>query len=315
MSEYSICLDIGGTKVLGAVFNEKKEIVFRLKKKIKGSDKPENVEELIASVVQELLEKGDINLKSVRAIAAGAPGVVDADSGIILFSPNLPWRNYKIAEQMKKRFDRPFYIGNDVNVGVLGEWHYGVAKGYSNIVGLFPGTGVGGGLILDNHLYTGNEHKAAELGHISLNTDGPVCGCGQRGCLEIYSSKVGMTDYIRQQISRGRKTMMQEYVSDGVFKSKKMKEAYFAGDEVMQEAVRRAGHYLAVGCGTFINIFSPEMIVFGGGIIEAMGDVFLELILNEVDAYSMPSIREKVAIEKAALGDDSVLFGALSMIK
>ena len=314
MAKYSICLDIGGTKVLGAVFNEKNEIIFRLKKKVKSRDKLENIESLIVSVVQELLEEGGIELKSVKAIAAGAPGVVDADHGVILFSPNLPWRNYKIAEQMEERFGRPFYIGNDVNVGVLGEWYYGAAKGYTNVVGLFPGTGMGGGLIIDHHLYTGYGHKAAELGHITLNADGPICGCGQRGCLEIYSSKVGMTEYIRQQIVRGRKTMMQEFVADGVFKSKRMKEAYFAGDEVMIEAVKRAGHYLAVGCGTFINVFSPEIIVLGGGIIEAMGDVFLELILQEVDQYSMPSIRDTVKIEKAALGDDSILYGALSMI-
>ena len=313
---YNLCLDIGGTKVLGVIFNSKKEVVYRLKKKTKaGGDSSANVEEVIISVAKELISASGIKKSDIHAIAAGAPGVIDQDKGVVLFSPNLPWKNYNIRKPIEDEFGCPFYIGNDVNVGVLGEYKYGAAKGYKNVVGLFVGTGMGGGLILNGELFTGNKFKAAEYGHMILDPEGPLCNCGQRGCLEAFSSKQGMSSYIRQQVSRGRKSSMAEYVENGVFKSKALKNALAEGDAVATEAVDRACHYLAVASGNLVNTFSPDVVVYGGGVIEAVGDIFMEKILAEVDRYCMPSIRTTVVFKKAALGDDSILYGALSMIK
>lgn len=312
---YNICLDIGGTKVLGAIFDEKENIVYRLKKKTKESgDSSENVEEVIISVVDEMIKESGIKKSQIHAIAAGAPGVINQETGVVLFSPNLPWRNYDIKTPLEKKFGVPFYIGNDVNVGVLGEYKYGAGKGYKNIVGFFVGTGMGGGLILDGKLFTGNEFKAAEYGHMVLNTEGPLCNCGQRGCLEAFSSKKGMSAYIREQASRGRESMLADKIENGVFKSKMLKKSLAAKDAVATEAVDRACHYLAVATGNMINVVSPDVVVYGGGVIEAVGDVFLEKIKAEVDKYCMPSIRTTVDLKNAALGDDSILYGALSMI-
>ncbi len=313
---YNLCLDIGGTKVLGVIFNSKKEVVYRLKKKTKaGGDSSENVEQVIINVAKELINTSGIRKSDIHAIAAGAPGVIDQDKGVVLFSPNLPWKNYNIRKPIEDEFGCPFYIGNDVNVGVLGEYKFGAAKGYKNVVGLFVGTGMGGGLILNGELYTGNKFKAAEYGHMILDPEGPLCNCGQRGCLEAFSSKQGMSSYIRQQVSRGRKTSMAEFVENGVFKSKALKNALSEGDAVACEAVNRACHYLAIASGNLVNTFSPDVVVYGGGVIEAVGDIFIEKILSEVDRYCMPSIRSTVDFKKAALGDDSILYGALSMIK
>lgn len=312
---YYICLDIGGTKVLGAIFNSQKEIIYRLKKKTKSAgDSSQNIEDLIISVVDEMINESKIDRKLIKAIAAGAPGVIDQDEGLVLFSPNLPWRNYNIKKPIESKFGVPFYIGNDVNVGVLGEYKYGAAKGYKNVVGLFVGTGMGGGLILDGKLYTGNQFKGAELGHMVLNEEGPRCNCGQRGCLEAFSSKQGISDYIKQQVARGRETMMAEAVNGSIFKSKALKASLEANDKVATEAVSRACHYLSIATGNLINIFSPEIVIYGGGVVEACGEAFLPLILGEVDKYCMPSIRDTVEIKNAALGDDSILYGALSMI-
>ena len=311
---YNLCLDIGGTKVLGVIFNSKKEIVYRLKKKTKAGGNS-SVEEVIINVAKELINTSGIKKSDIHAIAAGAPGVINQETGVVLFSPNLPWRNYNIRKPIEDEFGCPFYIGNDVNVGVLGEYKFGAAKGYKNVVGLFVGTGMGGGLILNGELYTGNKFKAAEYGHMILDPEGPLCNCGQRGCLEAFSSKQGMSSYIRQQVSRGRKSSMAEHVVDGVFKSKALKNALAEGDDVAREAVNRACHYLAIASGNLVNTFSPDVVVYGGGVIEAVGDIFIEKILGEVDRYCMPSIRETVDFKKAALGDDSILYGALSMIK
>ena len=317
MSEsYNICLDVGGTKVLGAIFNEKKEIVYRLKKKSKEQgDSTQNVEKVIISVVEEMIEESGIKKKDIHAISSSAPGVIDQNTGVVLFTPNLPWRNYDIRSSMEKKFCIPFYIGNDVNLGVLGEYKYGVARGYKNVVGFFVGTGMGGGLILNGELYTGNQFKGAEYGHMILDPEGPLCNCGQRGCLEAFSSKQGMSAYIRQQVSRGRESMMADAVSEGVFRSKALKKALAAKDPVAMEAVDRACHYLAIATGNMINTISPDLVIYGGGIIEAMGDLFLSKILAEVDRYCMTAIRPTVDIKNAALGDDSVIYGALALIE
>ena len=315
-ASYNICLDVGGTKVLGAIFNEKDEIIYRLKKRSKsGGEGSADVEKVIISVVEEMISESGIDRKSLNAIASCAPGVIDQERGIVLFTPNLPWRDYDMAGSMRKKFGVPFFVGNDVNLGVLGEYHFGSGKGYKNIVGFFVGTGMGGGLVLNGSLYTGNQFKAAEYGHMILDPEGPLCNCGQRGCLEAFSSKQGMSAYIRQQVARGRETMMAEAVQEGVFRSKKMKKALEAGDTVAMEAVDRACHWLAVTTGNMINTFSPDLILYGGGIIEAMGDIFLKKILAEVDRYCMPQIRSTVEIKNASLGDDSILYGDLAMIK
>ena len=312
---YTISLDVGGTKVLGAIFNKKEEIVYRLKKKSKGEgDSTQDVEDVIVSVVEEMLKESGIKKNQVRAIVSTGPGVIDQENGIVLFTPNLPWRNYNIRKSMEDKFGIPFYIGNDVNLGVLGEHRYGVAKGYDFVAGFFVGTGMGGGLILNGEMYTGNQFKGAEYGHMILDPEGPLCNCGQRGCLEAFSSKQGMSSYIRQQTSRGRQSMVADAVTDGVFRSKALKKALAAKDPVAVEAVDRACHYLAVATGNIINTFSPQIVIYGGGVIEAAGDYFLEKILSEVDRYCMPSIRSTVELKNASLGDDSVIYGGLALV-
>ena len=311
---FTICLDVGGTKVLGVIFDKKKQIVYRLKKRsTEGGSMSNDVEKVIVDVVMEMLAASGIKKSQVRAVASCAPGVIDQDKGIVLFTPNLPWRNYDMKKSMEEKLGLPFFVGNDVNLGVLGEFKYGVARGYTDVAGLFVGTGMGGGLILDGKLYTGNQFKGAECGHMILDPEGPLCNCGQRGCLEAFSSKQGMSAYIRQQVSRGRESMMADAVTTGVFRSKALKKALAAHDPVAEEAVDRACHYLAIATGNLINIFSPQLIIYGGGVIEAEGDRFLNKILAEVDRYCMPSIRSTVEIKNAALGDDSVVYGALAL--
>ena len=313
--KYNICLDVGGTKVLGAIFNSKDEIIYRLKKRSKGNGASADVEKVIIDVTEEMIRESGIDRADLNAIASCAPGVIDQANGIVLFTPNLPWKDYDIAGAMRKQFGVPFFVGNDVNMGVLGEYHFGVGRGYSNIVGFFVGTGMGGGLVLNGQLYTGHLFKAAEYGHMILDPEGPLCNCGQRGCLEAFSSKQGMSAYIRQQVARGRTSLMADAVAEGVFRSKKLVRALEAGDQVAEEAVDRACHWLAVATGNMINTISPDLVIFGGGVTEALGDLLLKKILAEVDCYCLPQIRSTVELKCAALGDDSILYGGLAMIK
>ena len=314
--KYNICLDIGGTKILGVIFNENREIVYRVKKLTKEfGDSASNVEKMIISVVKEIIKKSGIDKKELNAIAAGAPGVIDQDAGIVLFSPNLPWRDYDIRTPIEKEFGVPFFIGNDVNTGVYGEYKYGVAQGYEYVVGFFVGTGMGCGIVLNGKLYTGNKFKGAEAGHMILDPEGPLCGCGQRGCLEAFSSKKGISAYIREQAAHGRETMMAEHLEAGTFRSKYLRKALKKKDVVSIEAVDRACHWLAVATGNMVNIFSPDIVLFGGGVVEATGDLFCDKVKDEVGRYCLPSIISTCEFKSGALGDDAILWGGLALIE
>ena len=151
-------------------------------------------------------------------------------------------------------------------MGILGEWKYGAGKGRENIVGVFVGTGVGGGVIIDNKLYSGAKNSGTEIGHMIINTEGPYCNCGQRGCLEAYASKIAITREIRTQMQRGRKTILRDLMGDdtSVIKSKMLKKAVEQKDELALEVLDNAVYYIAAGAGSLINIFNPNMIIFGG---------------------------------------------------
>ena len=220
---YYIGLDIGGTKVIGALFDENKNILKSVKKKTKAREGKEVIFGQISRVIEGLIE--GIDKSEIKGIGAGVPGIIDTEKGVVLFSPNIPWENYPLKEEIEKSFGIKTKLGNDVNVGVLGEWKYGAGRGYKNIVGIFVGTGIGGGLVIDGKVYDGKIGAAGEIGHITVDYDGPLCGCGARGCLESLASKTAMQKQIEAQIKRGRKTLLKEILGEGteIIKSEQLK--------------------------------------------------------------------------------------------
>ncbi len=316
MGKKHICLDIGGTKVLGAILDEKDNIIFKVKKKTKADKGLEKIEERIIDVVDELIKESGTDKNDIAAIAAGAPGVINEETGELIYAPNLPWKNYDLKKVIEDKFGRPFYIGNDANLGMLGEWKYGTAAKKENVVGIFVGTGIGGGLIINNKLFTGKRHDAGELGHMILNTEGPYCNCGQRGCFEAYASKVAITREIKTQIQRGRKTVLKDLMDeDSVIKSKALKDAIEAKDSVALEVMDNAIYYLAAGTGNLINIFSPDMVVLGGGVLESLGDYIMPMLKDYVKRFTLPELLKGTEIVRSELGDDAIIYGALAIIK
>ncbi|MDP4181789.1 MAG: ROK family protein [Bacillota bacterium] len=316
MKKAYICLDIGGTKVLGAVFDENLKIICKVKKKTKAEEGQEKIEERIISIVEELIAQSGISKENLAAIGAGAPGIINEDTGEIIYTPNIPWRNYNIRKVIENKFKVPFFIGNDVKMGVLGEWKYGAGKNMEDIVGIFVGTGIGGGVIINNKLYSGARHSGTEIGHMIINTEGPYCNCGQRGCLEAYASKIAITKDIKSQMNRGRKTILKDLMEENtlVIKSKTLKKAIDEKDELAIEVVDKAIYYLAAGAGSLINIFNPNMMIMGGGVFEALGDYMLPLLKEQIKKFSMPVVLEGTEIVQSKLNDDSILFGSLALI-
>ena len=219
--------------------------------------------------------------------------------------------NYPIGDLIGDKYKIDVFVGNDVNVGTLGEWKYSPEGKASNFIGIFVGTGIGGGIIIDNKLYTGSGGVAGELGHMTVDSNGAICGCGSRGCLEAVASKTGIQAEIKARIKRGEDTDIRESLEkEGILKSGPLRAAYDKGDIVVRETIERAAKYLGVGIANLINIFDPEAIVFGGGVIEELGDVILPIVKEEASRYAMRSIFENVKFEKAQLGDDAGIMGA-----
>ena len=308
-----IGLDIGGTKILGALFDEEGKIKKREKRKAKASSGLEIVQKEIFKTIDNLLE--NTNIREIEAIGISVPGLVDRD-GTITFSPNLPFRDYKLGEILRKKYNIPTFIGNDVNVSTVGEWKFGSGSGNKNVLGIFVGTGIGGGLIVENNLYLGKNGSAGEIGHINLDPNGPFCGCGSRGCLESLSSKTAIQKNIESRIYRGEKSLITKSLKEnGILKSGPLKEAYMKKDDVVIDSVNKAAENLGRGLASLANIFNPEVIILGGGVMVELGKELMPIITREFQRFAMIDISKNTEIKMAKLGDDAGIIGALALAK
>lgn len=304
-----ISLDIGGTKLLGAVINDFDDIIDKEKKPSKAEEGKDVFLKQVYKVLDNLFDRSkDV----IEGIGIGFPGIVDGH-GFVVFAPNLPIENFDFASHLHEKYNVKVRIGNDVNMGTLGEY-YGLRLEDKNVIGLFPGTGLGGGIIINRELYIG-QGFAGELGHICVQKDGVKCSCGNDGCLESYASKKGIISYILNQERKGRVSVLSEDASKGVIKSSKLKKAYEANDIVVVEAIEQFVDYLGIGIGSIMNIFNPDVIIIGGGIIDAFGDQLLEDVKEHTKAHAMKGMYNNSKIQKSVLGDDAVIYGAYHLVK
>ena len=251
---------------------------------------------------------------ALKGIGAGAPGLIKEEA-IVAFSPNIPFVDINLKDKIVKRYGCPFVLGNDVNVAMFGEWQYTGLTKVNSVIGLFVGTGIGGAIIIDGKLYLGMG-SAGEMGHMVVNSDGALCGCGSNGCLEAYASKTAMQKFITAQIRKGREAMLEAAVSQGgVIKAKHLVQAYEEKDPVAVEVLEQAIRYLGIATANYVNIFHPEMFIFSGGIIEAFGRGMMEAIIEEAKRHAMPGLVSDVDFRMAQLGDDAGVFGAYSLIR
>ncbi|WP_430885323.1 ROK family protein [Fusibacter sp. JL216-2] len=309
-----IGLDIGGTKILGSLYTEDGISLRRVKKKTKASEGIDSVLKQIFKVIDGLIEDQDEKIE-LLGIGAGSPGIIK-DERLVSFSPNIPFRDFDLGEKIVKRYNVPFVLGNDVNVAMYGEWKAAHIVDAKNVLGIFVGTGVGGAIIINEKLYVG-KGGAAEFGHMVVNPEGAYCGCGSQGCLEAYASKTGIQSAIRGQIRKGRKTVLEEYLkSDGaVIKSSSLKKAYEAEDSLAVEVIDRAVYYLGLAMGTLLNQFHPDLVILGGGIMEALGQDLIEGIKTEAKRHVMPGQMDGVVFELSHLSDDAGIYGAYELIR
>ncbi len=306
-------VDVGGTKVFAVVVTGEGEVIGRAKEPTRQDGTP--LAEQIAVVVEGAVADAGLKLAEVAGIGVGVPGVVDSRTGRFVKAPNLEIDDHDLILRLREKYDIPVHIGNDVNLGTLAEVWLGAGRGAQTVVGIFVGTGIGGGVVVDGKLLAGPEDLAGEIGHLVLMVDGPVCGCGNLGCFEALASRTAIERDLRQALAEGRESRIMEFARDGQIKSGALQNALEAGDELVTEVLRRAGHYLGQGVLTIRHLLDPELIILGGGVVEACGDFLMPLIEAEVRGDNMKGSRDELRLVRSALRDDAVALGAAALAR
>jgi glucokinase len=309
---YVVGMDLGGTKILAAAVNAEGQILAEAKRATKATEGPDAVIERMARTARKAARQAGIDWSAIVGVGVGAPGPIDPESGMVYNPPNLPgWDEVALGPRLSEALGVPVHLENDVNLGTLGEYALGAGRDTKDMVGIFVGTGVGGGLILDGELRSGFRHAAGEVGHMIVFADGPVCGCGKRGCLESVASRTAIERDIRLGIAAGRKSVVGKLVRQkGRLTSGVIGRALRKGDPLTVEVIRRAQWYLGLLTASIVNLIDPEMIVFGGGVVEALGKGFLAPIrVTARQYYIQQAGADRVRIVAAQLGDHAGVLG------
>lgn len=315
---YRIGIDLGGTNIAVGLVNENYEIA--LKKSAPTYNKGNDANDVVAAIAElcvDVCNEMGISVKDVENVGIATPGIANCDNGCVEYSCNLPFRRFPIVRELASLLSIPeakVKIANDANAAAWGEAVAGAAKGSSNSIMVTLGTGVGGGIIIDNKIYTGPNYAGAEIGHIVLEVGGAQCGCGRKGCWEAYSSATALIRMTKEKIEEcakeGRKTLMAEAERvSGRTACSCMRE----GDEAAKEVYDKYVKYLATGITNMINIFQPEIISLGGGVSnegQSLIDALLPLVRSEQYGGDVVTLTE---LRIAKLGNDAGIIGAAAL--
>ena len=317
-AEYVVGIDVGGTKLYAGVFNDKLECVGTARISTKPQRGVDAVTERIARVVRDALDEADVTLKQVKGAGIGAPGAVDGEAGNIIFAPNLDgWKDIPLKKALEKQLDIPVFVENDCNLSMLGVYVTELKSKPRHAVGIFIGTGIGGGLILNGELYSGFNHTAGEIGHMVLDPDGPKCGCGNKGCFEALASRTAIFRRIQSAVKDGEKTILTDLLGPDLedMRSGHLRKALRRGDKLVSKVIDEASEYIGIGVANLVNILAPEVVVVGGGVIEALSDEMLSIITETANDYAMPGTMKGVDLFASSLGDEAGITGGAVLAK
>lgn len=311
--EFLIGVDLGGTKILAGVFSPKFELKGTTKLSTKADRGVEAVIARIARCVKDAVDECDLGLKQIRGIGIGAPGAVDSESGRVIFAPNLPgWKDVPLKKELEKVLDVPVFLGNDCNVCTLGTFDREYKSKPRHLVGIFLGTGIGGGIVVNGDLYCGHNLTAGEIGHMVIEVNGPKCGCGNRGCLEALASRTAIFRKIQTAVKDGQKTILTEMLGEELadMRSGDLRKAIRKGDKFIEKVIEEAAEYAGIGVANLINILNPEIVVVGGGLIEALENEIMPTLIKSAKEHVMAGTMEGIKIEASKLGDHAGITGA-----
>jgi len=305
--KYVVGVDLGGTKIYTALVNLKGEIIEEITVKTEAEKGEKVVLDNLLKTIDKVLE--NVNKEEVRAIGIGSPGPLDLEKGLIVYTPNLPFKNFELVKPIKERYNIPTYLDNDANVATLSEFMFGAGKGSKNMVFVTVSTGVGGGAILNGNIYRGSTANALEIGHTTVMKGGPRCGCGNTGCVESVASGTAIMKRAKEALDSKVETSLRNY--DDVTAREVFLEAE-RGDRVSQDILNDALSYLGIGIANIANSFDPDKIVIGGGVSEA-GKIVFDKIDEEMQRRCLTNIYDHCKVEKALLGGKAGVLGAAAL--
>lgn len=319
-SDYTIGVDLGGTKILAAVVDENGVVIGSAKKRTQSEDGPDAVLKRIIKTMQEAVETSGVGLSDVKAIGLGAPGVIDMETATVVSATNMPgWKNIEVGKALRQWHNVPVWLSNDVRVATFGEQLVGMGRGVKNFVAIFVGTGIGGGIVIDGKIYVGGRGSAGEIGHMIVLADGPFAvGGSVRGSIEAIASRAAVERDLRVAMANGRESVLPTLVPDinAKFTSSILAKAVERGDALTIQVLQRMAHYLGLHAASIINAFDPEMLIYGGGVIEALGEWMLSPIRSIALQYSLNKLNlDKVRIVESKLGASAGIVGAALMAR
>jgi glucokinase len=312
-----IGFDLGGTKMLALVFDSNFSVVLRKRRKTKGHEGVQSGVARIVETISEAMAEAGLQRGDLRGIGLGSAGPLDLNEGIILDAPNLGWKDVKIKSILEKEFGCPAVVLNDVDAGVYGEYRFGAARSSRCAVGVFPGTGIGGGCVYDGKILRGKTNSCMEIGHIQVVPDGPRCGCGLQGCLESVASRLAISAAAAQAAYRGQAPHLLDIAGTNLdeIRSGALADAISAGDTVVESIVRLAARYIGTAIAGVVHLLAPDCIVLGGGLVEAMPRLFVNEVTAAAKNKVLPSFADTFHVVAAELGDDSTAMGAAAWVR
>lgn len=311
-----IGIDLGGTSVKFAVVSTKGELIDKWNILTDIKDEGSRITPSIIQSLQTYMTNHGYSAKDFIGIGMGSPGTVDRHKGTVIGAYNLNWTTLQpVREEIEKATGVPFFIDNDANVAALGEQWIGAGHNEPNVVFITLGTGVGGGVIMNNQLLHGAIGAAGEIGHMTVDRKGYKCTCGKNGCLETVASATGVVRVARDRaVSYSMPSPMKDQIlADKIVDTKMIMEAAKAGDLFALSVVDEISDYLGLACGNIANLLNPSTIVIGGGVSKA-GEFLADKIRERFTVYAFPTIRKSTKIRIAELGNDAGVIGASSLV-
>lgn len=308
---YVVGIDMGATHLSAVLTDFGSLVIDEFEIPFKVSDGPEACLEQANQVVETMLVKNNLAFSKLNAIGIGVPGPIDSQAGMVFAPPIMPgWDGFPIQAHLEKKWGVPVSLNNDAELGALGEWAYGVGRGENYLAYIKVGSGVGSGLLFNGQIYRGATGSAGEIGHLTLEENGPLCDCGNYGCLEALAGGRAIARQAREAIKKGQRTLLSNIVPVESLTARDVTSAARRGDLVAQNIMTTAGHYLGIAIAGLVNLFNPQTVVVGGGVAQA-GDLLLQPIRDTVAQRSLKASARTVKINTALLRRHSSGMGAI----
>lgn len=312
-----IGFDLGGTKMMASVLDASYQVLGSARKSTNGSEGAAKGRAKIIKAIHEAIEAAGVDPKGIQGIGIGCPGLVDPAKGVLIFAPNLGWSNMALRKTLQTVFKCAVGVLNDVDAGTYGEFALGAGKGARSLLGVFPGTGVGAGFVYDGHVVMGRSISAMELGNIlfpGTHIGSPVFGTVT---LEDLTSRLALASQAGLACYRGQLPELDKKTEGALrsIRSKALASAFRNGDEAALVMFRNAIRYLGIGVATVVNLLAPDRITLGGGLVEELPDLYLNLLKEEVERHAIPELAKGIKYSLAKLGGQAVAVGSVAWLR